>query len=219
MLELLIKLLARYFPLAFGVQADGAPVGVDREDAATEIRRLVWSGFEPPDTIFELVLEGYPSSVALNDVDRQWIRNEIGRQFVDKRQQEETWPESTDWDRLEAAFVGLRATGVIALHDAGMAQSDGFADIAEEYQMRKEVGVSSSGFVFYGGEDVETALAEGELYLTFGAFEKRAENSPIVARQILDALSKRGLRGSWSGDISKRIVVEPINWQKRSPVD
>lgn len=219
MLELIRMLLARWFPP--GPKADNGEsvAAIDREEAGAEIRRLVWSGFETEEGIFELVVEGYPKPEALSDMDRQWIRDDTARQFEEKRRQEETWPARTDWDRLDAAFVELRAAGIIALHDAGMTQADGFLELAEEFQMRKEVDVVSSGFVFYGSEDAETALSGDELYLTFGAFEKRAENTPIVAQQIIGILNKKGLRASWSGDVGKRMLLSPFEWQKRSPSD
>lgn len=217
MLELLKILLARWFPPKPQPEVEEAPAAIDRQDAAVEIRRLVWSGFEPQDAMLDIVLEGYPTSAVVTDIDRQWLKTEIGRQFADKRGQESEWPSQTDWDRLDAAFIELRASGIIALHDAGMTQSDGFAEVAEEFQMRREVNVVSSGFVFYGGEDVESALSDTELYLTFGAFEKRTENTPIVARQIIAALTKKGLRSTWRGDIGKRMLLSPFEWQKRSP--
>ncbi len=217
MLELLKILLARWFPPKPSAEVEDVPASIDREDASTEIRRLVWSGFEPQDAMLDIVLEGYPASAVLSDIDRRWLRAEIDRQFGEKRDEERRWPAQTDWDRLDAAFVELRASGIVALHDAGMTQSDGFAEVAEEFQMRREVNVASSGFVFYGGEDVEVALSDGDLYLTFGAFEKRSENTPVVARQIIAAMTKKGLRSSWSGDIGKRMVVNSFGWQKRSP--
>jgi len=219
MLELLKILLARWFPPKPAEVIEEAPAAIDRQDAAAEIRRLVWSGFEPQDALFDIVLEGYPASAVLTDIDRRWLNVEIDRQFGEKRDEERSWPAQTDWDRLDAAFVELRASGVIALHDAGMTQSDGFAELAEEFQMRREVNVVSSGFVFYGGEDVQAALVDEELYLTFGAFEKRNENTPIVAQQIIAALTKKGLRSSWNGDIGKRMLLSPFEWRKRSPDD
>ncbi|MBW6421354.1 hypothetical protein KX729_07865 [Rhizobium sp. XQZ8] len=217
MLELLKILLARWFPPKPVEPAEDVPAMIDRQDAAVEIRRLVWSGFEPQDAVLDIVLEGYPASAVVTDIDRQWLRADIDRQFGEKRDEERSWPAQTDWDRLDAAFVELRASGIVALHDAGMTQSDGFADVAEEFQMRREVNVASSGFVFYGGEDVQAALSDEELYLTFGAFEKRNENTPAIAREITAALTKQGLRSSWSGDIGKRMLLSPFEWQKRSP--
>jgi hypothetical protein len=217
MLELLKILLARWFPPKPQAEVEEAPAAIDRPDAAVEIRRLVWSGFEPQDAMLDIVLEGYPATAVVTEIDRQWLKMEIDRQFGEKRDDERAWPAQTDWDRLDAAFVELRANGIIALHDAGMTQSDGFAEVAEEFQMRREVNVASTGFLFYGGEDVQAALADEELYLTFGAFEKRNENTPVVARQIIAILTKKGLRSNWSGDIGKRLLLSPFEWRKRSP--
>jgi hypothetical protein len=218
MLELLKLLLARWFPPIPADEKAHQSVAVDQADATVVIRRLVWSGFEPQDSISEILRQGYPDPGLLSEVDRQWLDMEIARQLAEKQREEDLWPARTDWDRLDAAFVVLRATGIIALHDAGASQADAFAEVAAEYQMRKEVGVESTGFVFYGDDDVTAALSAGSLYLTFGAFQKRAENTPAIAEQIIDALAKRGLRATWSGDIGKKMLITPFEWKKRSPV-
>ncbi|WP_117191681.1 DUF6891 domain-containing protein [Rhizobium terrae] len=219
MLELLKMLLARWFPPKPDGLTNVSAASIDRQDASTEIRRFIWSGFEAEEAIADIVVEGYPRPEAVSDADRLWIRTEVSRLFEEKRREEATWPARTDWDRLDAAFVELRASGIVALHNAGLTQADGFAEVAEEFRMRQEVDVKSSGFVFYVGEDVETALSEGELYLAFGAFEKRSENTPVIARQIIAALNKKGLRATWSGDIGKRLLLSPFEWRKRSPAD
>jgi hypothetical protein len=219
MLELIKLLLARWFPPRPDEETadEVATVAVDQADAAAEIRRLVWSGFEAQDAILDIVLEGYPQPSLLSQADRQWLAEEIERQFAQKLREEADWPPRTDWDRLDSAFVVLRANGVIALHDAGVTQADAFAEVAAEYQMRKEVGVGSEGFVFYGDEDITAALAGESLYLTFGAFQNRMENTPVIAEQIIETLAKKGLRATWSGDIGKKMLITPFEWQKRSP--
>ncbi len=70
------------------------------------------------------------------------------------------------------------------------------------------------GGCFYHGQDVERAVAGGELCIAFGATSGRDEDSLEVANDIIEVLSKHGFRPRWNGTIDERIFL-PLNWQRR----
>jgi len=215
--KFLKALFAGLFSVSVTAQAAEPATTLDRSDTARQIHLLVWGGFETPDSIVEIISEEYLSPEELNEADRKWIATEAERMFAEKLQQQVTWPAETDWDRLDAAFQELDRNGIIAMHHAGNTQSDGLSDTMEEYDARKEGGANPTGYVFYHGQDVDGALEGQLLYLAFGAFDDTEATATNVAKQIVDTIESKGLKASWNGDLDQRIVIQPIEWRKRSP--
>ncbi|MDV2985838.1 UNVERIFIED_CONTAM: hypothetical protein Q9R58_16120 [Methylobacteriaceae bacterium AG10] len=199
--------------------SDSPAETIDRVDTAERIAILARGGFETEASTLETILDEYLTPDAIDPDDRRWVEAEVARAFARKREEEETWPLETDFDRLAIAFDALDAGGIIALHCAGYTRSDGISDAAEVYHQRRERGRASRGFVFYHGQDVESVLADQGLYLAFGAFDERDETMAAIAAEIVAAVEAQGLRTRWEGDVGKRILVHPIRWLKRSPSD
>lgn len=201
------------------LQSAHAFEAIDRHITGLAIRNLVWSGFQTRAEVEEIIGEEFLDPSELSDADRQWIGQETAGLFEEKRDEEKSWPKETDVDHLEAAFEQLRKADIIALHYAGNTQSDGRSDAGEEYHTRKDAGRSSRGWVFYHSQDVDGALASGELYLAFGAFENPDQMAPVIAREAMAVLAQHGLKASWDGDIGQRIRIAPFTWRKRNLAD
>lgn len=178
---------------------------------------LVQGGFEDADGVFDAALT-HLGVAELSQRDAQWLKAEIAAQFGEKKRVEASWPERTDWDKIAFIFARLDATGIIALHNAGMTQSDGLSDVGEERYRRSENASDITGFVFYTQQDVERVLTDGTLYLAFG----RIDNSPVdpmrIAQRIVDAFNAAGFKAKMPADTRERIVVSGISWKKRSPL-
>ncbi|ALM53329.1 DUF6891 domain-containing protein [Halomonas huangheensis] len=190
---------------------------MNHEGIAREIHLLVWGGFETPASIIEIITEQSLTRDQLTASDRRWITTEIQRRLADKRIHQQHWPRNTDWDRLDCAFHDLENDGIIALHCAGTTQSDGLSDTMEVFDARQQRGEAARGYVFYHGQDINTALESGRIHLAFGAFDNSEETAADVARQIVSTINRQGLHVSWEGSLDQRILIQPIEWRKRSP--
>ena len=122
-----------------------------------------------------------------------------------------TWPERTDPDRLDEAFGALEMRGIVARPDFTCCGSCGHAEIANE------VGPESLGYVFFHHQSTDAVVAQGRLWLHYGACGPRRDQDAVIGKQIVGALADAGLPVEWNGDGSSAIVVGPITWQKRLP--
>jgi hypothetical protein len=177
------------------------------------IRFLVRGGFKPKQRMMEIVCDELhaPGELDRNDVSAA-IDAELQRLQIESA----AWPALTDCDRLEAAFVNLRARGIVALHNAGYTQSDGYDDVlyyVEERQSRDRL----SGYCFYHGQDLERAILGDGLQLAFGPLDPKREQSdgPGIGRLIVEELARAGLRTRWNGTFDQRISIPHLDWKMR----
>ncbi|WP_086607315.1 DUF6891 domain-containing protein [Erythrobacter donghaensis] len=131
-----------------------------------------------------------------------------------KRAAEAGWPAVTDWDRLARAFDALEASGILALHNAGMTTSDAHGD-AWDLIGRDPAG-TWRGFAFYHGQDLERAVAGDPLFIGFDAVAEGAKPKRGVGEEIVAALKAEGFKPEWTGDPETRLEVPGIIWQKRT---
>jgi hypothetical protein len=180
------------------------------------IRPYVWGGFETRDGVYEAA-ETHLDEPELTDADKAWIKAEIEREWADKKKAEETWPEKTDFDRLDAVFQALDKSGILALHNAGNTQSDSRSDAAQAWHERGEEKSGLRGFIFYHSQDVEHVLQDGQLHIGFGVFKSGDVKLIEIARVASEALTKAGFRVTMPSNEDERILVTGIDWKKRSP--
>ncbi len=188
---------------------------LDRASAAELIAAHVQYGFDKASTIFRIVEDAH-GSPSLTDADRSWIEKEIRKRLKDKRRSEDTWPEETDWDRLNSAFKALRRKGIVALHNAGVTQSDGLTAVSEAI-LTHGPDKPLQGYCFYHQQDIHDVLTSKQLLLSYGAIGDTTDSTGKIATIIVEALQKAGLKAEWSGDSSQKIEMHDFLWQKRSP--
>jgi len=183
------------------------------EYAATEIRRLVWSGFYDAPEVREIVLE---EIFEPGEVDPEWVEKQIDGEFVRKLEVERAWPVVTDCDKLDRAFDELNGMGIIALQNAGYTQDEGIEDVTEMYE---ELGGEDSlveGYCFYHGQDLERAVDGQGLLLTFGDILGNEAKGEEIGERIVEVLHQHGLAVNWSGTIDERIELPEIEWRRRN---
>ncbi len=129
---------------------------------------------------------------------------------------EQTWPATTDCDRLDRAFERLNGETILAVHNAGYTQSDGLDCVRELYHERGGEQSSLTGFCFYHEQDLERALRGQGLMLAFGAVDGSDERGLEVGRRIQQALTDEGFMVAWDGSMDQRIAIKKLNWQRRS---
>lgn len=128
--------------------------------------------------------------------------------------EEAAWPETTDNDRLEAAFTELEAGGIICRENFSCCNTCGSAEIWAEVDDANDVIPHVRGWIFYHMQDTESAVEGGGIYLSYGAVAD-TKNAPLaIAREVVRTLTNHGLHVDWNGDITRRIMVE-LDWKRR----
>ncbi len=177
------------------------------------IRQRVSEGFASKDEIIEWALDYFedpPDFDALEAYVVQRTREALAAHC----EAQKSWPQETDCDRLDFAFLVLQEEhGIVARQHFTCCQTDGHNDIwieIREAQQRSPV----AGYVFYHQQDTENAVQHGELFLAFGAVKEGDAAACEVGRRIVQVLQDADLSVEWSGSPCERPMVK-LNWQKR----
>jgi hypothetical protein len=184
-------------------------------EVLAEIDVLVRSGVWDVQRIFEIVCEELYEPGQLNE---DAVRAAIASNINEWRASQAEWPAVTDCDRLDTAFDRLNNGGVIAMHNAGMTQSDGYDDFQLVYS-RHPKPHEVIGYCFYHGQDLARVVRGGPLYFAFGPCDPHREEllGPQVGQVIVQELSDVGLVTEWPGTFNQRILIPHFNWQRRAP--
>ena len=144
------------------------------------------------------------------------MRAVVGPEFARKQAAEKTWPQTTDCDRLEAAFAELNAQGIIALQNAGYTLSDGLSDISQVLHRRGREGVQ--GYCFYHGQDLERAVEGEGIMLAFGSLDDDRANKLQVGQRVRNVLERAGFTVEWNSDAETRLNLPTLDWKRRGPL-
>ncbi|KAF1688212.1 ATP-dependent DNA ligase [Pseudoxanthomonas broegbernensis] len=110
--------------------------------------------------------------------------------------------------RIEAVFEALRGAGMVALHEAGNTQEDGFADCAQAGAASGGLAPGIDGFCWYTRQDRARARRNGVLPLAFwGAPEGGEPDMRRVGRRIVDAFRAAGFTVDWDGSSATRPLL------------
>jgi hypothetical protein len=186
----------------------------DRSEILHSVSRYVWSGLYDPEEVTIILAESWG---LLGQSGEAWLRVEVEKEFVKKRTEEETWPATTDCDRLDRVFAALEAQGIMVEQDAGLTKSDGLEIVTEAYEDAQADGEGAGivGYCFYHGQDLDRVMEGGDLCLAFGDFLGDDERGAEIGRCIQRALQGEGVTVEWSGSIGQRLLVRGIRWQRR----
>lgn len=160
-----------------------------------------------------------------------WAMRKFGNEFdpVDLRQslpgilaetaasvaeEQSHWPQTTDCDRLDAAFDASTKQGILARHPDASEDLD-FIVMWDELR-EKAVQQRRAGFVFYHVGAVQEALNSGVLPLTFGTPEACDSADFALADKIVRVLESHGLTCDRSSVPGGKILVR-LDWKRRSP--
>jgi hypothetical protein len=114
-------------------------------------------------------------------------------------EEQATWPEVTDCDRLDAAFEALNCAGIIARQNFYCCRTCGVAAIVQEIQQFAQTGRTARGYTFYHMQDTENAVKGHGIYLAHGVREGTEQETISVAREIQETLQLNNLRTTWDG--------------------
>jgi hypothetical protein len=178
-----------------------------------EITKLVRAGFYDKERLTQIVSE---ELFAPGELDAADVAAAVDQEFAKHEAEKKTWPAITDCDRLDAAFAALNKRGIIALHNAGLTQSDGYDDFRAALMSRPQPA-SVVGYCFYHSQDVERAIQGDGLFLAFGPRNPKDEETkgPEIGIVVREELERAGLKVKWDGTFAARMSVPQFVWQKR----
>lgn len=196
---------------------------LDPVDTRHRIHQLVWGGFHPDASLAGMITDSYLVASELNDEDRSWVDVETQGACADKHAAEDGWPEQTEYERLDIAFVQLRKEKFIALHNAGKSPAASQEDVQSVWRAAGGFNSGVRGGCFYLAEDVDVAVDTGRLTIAFSGgmipeSNRREDNSRLAARRVLEALRAAKFLPEWSGNLNERIQLPLGQWRKRAPL-
>ena len=161
---------------------------------------LIKSGFFDENEILEIIEE-------------QFI-DEEGIEF-DKLDIVLSNPPNSNFSRLEDVFINLSKKGIIAIHHCGYNIEEGVNDAFELLVHIQNHNKDAIGFCFYTFEDIEEAIYENKLKLTFGDFENDKSKALEIGMLIKEVLEDFSFNVSWDGTIDNQIEINPFVWDKK----
>ncbi len=122
--------------------------------------------------------------------------------------------DSLNFNKLEKVFKALADQNIVAIHNCGYDIKDGVGDAFELYVHLKNNKFNPEGFCFYTFEDVEYAVFEDKLRITFGDFENNEKKALKIGETVANALKSEGFSIVWDGTINSQIELNPFKWDK-----
>jgi len=129
-------------------------------------------------------------------------------------EEQRSWPEQTDCDRLDVAFARLESAGILARQDFSCCQNCGHGEMWALLQEALAQGRSARGYTFYHQQDTESAVEGYGLCLAWGATEAGDDALASVGHEVVAVLRAEGLRVGWDGSTKRRISLS-LDWKRR----
>lgn len=120
---------------------------------------------------------------------------------------------------LEETFKKLAEKSIIGVHNCGYDFIEGVEDIFELYVHLINNKYSARGFCFYSFEDVEQAIEENILKITFGDFEKDENKSLEIGKTVYKYLCDANFEIEWDETVNSPIEIINFTWDKKFSED
>ena len=171
-------------------------------DLAEEIEYLIdlltKSGFYSVDDIIEILEDQFIEE----DIDF----SEFGISLNDSSNHE--------FSKLEDAFTQISKEGIVAIHNCGYDIEEGVGDAFELNVHLLNNKFEAEGFCFYTFEDVEYAIFDGNLKITFGDFENDEKKALEIGKAVSKCLKDEGFTIIWDETVNNQIEINPFEWDK-----
>ena len=171
-------------------------------DLAEEIEYLIdlltKSGFYSVDDIIEILED-------------QFIEEEIDFSEFDISLNDSS---NGNFTKLENAFTRLSEEDIIAIHNCGYDIEEGVSDAFELHVHLLNNKFEAEGFCFYTFEDVEYAIFDGNLKITFGDFENDEKKALEIGKAVSKCLKDEGFTIIWDETVNNQIEINPFEWDK-----
>ena len=121
---------------------------------------------------------------------------------------------NANFSRLESAFNSLADENIVAIHNCGYDIEEGVQDAFELFVHLRNNNSKPEGFCFYTFEDVEEAIIDEKLKITFGDFENSEDKALEIGKIVKDYLKSENFTINWDETINNQIEVVPFKWDK-----
>ena len=119
-----------------------------------------------------------------------------------------------NFSKLEDAFGKLSKEGIVAIHNCGFDIEEGVSDAFELEVHLTNNKFKADGFCFYTFEDVEEAVFDGKLKITFGDFENDEAKALEIGKTISRYLKEENFTIDWDESVNNQIEINPFKWDK-----
>jgi hypothetical protein len=168
------------------------------EEIEFMIDLLTKSGFFSVDEILEILEE-------------QFIEEEVDFSEFDISLGDSS---NNNFSKLEDAFKKLSSQGIVAIHNCGYDIEEGVNDAFELQVHLLNNKFDSRGFCFYTFEDVEDAIFDEKLKITFADFENDENKALEIGKIVSKYLKDEGFTINWDETINNQIEIDPFIWDK-----
>ena len=120
---------------------------------------------------------------------------------------------NVNFNKLEKVFKALANVDIVAIHNCGYDLEEGVADAFELFVHLKNNKFNPKGFCFYTFEDIEEAIFDEKLKITFGDFEGSEEKALEIGK-IVERYLSQDFTINWDGTINNQIELNPFKWDK-----
>lgn len=167
------------------------------------------SGYLDDAAVHREILEAAREDLSRDDDAEAMAAGVVEAEIDALRRDQTDWPETTDVDRLEAAFGDLEAQGVVVLRAC-----DDHWDATAVLTRLDEAGESASGVLFFTHTDVWHAVDHGmlELNLWHGDTANVAVGDDLL-RLVLQTLGSHGLAAKFD----EGRIETTLTWRRRRP--
>lgn len=118
-----------------------------------------------------------------------------------------------NFNKLEHVFKALAGEGIVAIHNCGYDIAEGVADAFELNVHLRNNKFNPEGFCFYTFEDIEDAIWDNKLKITFGDFENNEDKALEIGNAVKRYLEK-DFSVVWDGTVNSQIEIDPFYWDK-----
>ena len=121
---------------------------------------------------------------------------------------------SENFSKLENAFNKLASEDIVAIHNCGYDIEEGVADAFELFVHLNNNKFKPEGFCFYTFEDIEDAIFDEKLKITFGDFDNDEDKALVIGKTVAEYLRNENLNIDWDESINNQIEINPFTWDK-----
>ena len=172
------------------------------QDLVDEIHYLIEtlnkSGFFPKNEILEILQE-------------QFIGEEIDFSQYEIQPNNQS---NENFTKIEKIYTNLAKKGIVGIHNCGFDIKEGVDDAFEVYIHLINNNYTPKGFCFYTFEDIEEAIFDKKLKITFGDFEGNPQKALKIGNIISNCLKEENFSINWDGSINNQIEINPFIWDK-----
>jgi hypothetical protein len=186
----------------------------DLDDLQDFIRIQVAAGYSPISAVVDEAVDVFADNTLPAEALRSAAFTLAETTLAAHVEEQATWSETTDCDRLDAAFRALDDAGIVARQHFTCCGNCGATEIHGEMDQARKDGQNVRGYTFFHIQDTEYAVRGESLFLSFGSVDGDAQAAIAVGHDVVSALRAEGLHPAWNGRQSNRIGL-PLVWQRR----